>query len=697
VKRFGGLIFPLVVVLGCFLLPEKVNADPSLIPSPSGNAFFIEKEDLQNSYRTIFIPDVWKYHAGDNMLWSDPWYDDFLWDEVSTLLGPGDLPFVDWKGYGWFRLTLDVDESLVSVPLAFEILAQSGAAEVYLNGDLLYSLGRFSTDATTEISHHERKPLPLIFTRPGIHVLAVRYSNHKAQVFTDVGLNAGFQYLITDIGHHITSVLALTRRFTTQQYLFTGILTVFSLIHMLLFLFYPKHHQNLYFSLFAASFGLMYFIDYQLMLSGSGLTAISMAEARTVLIVCTLIFFLLFSYRQFYPRIPMQFWVLITPIAAWPLAGPAGFGPVSESLMIWYLSIFLLEIFRVIFVAVYRKKDGAFVFGAGMTLFVISQFLVLAQNTRLIHFDGLLTIDIVSISGLVALLITMSVSMSRSFATTSKRLEDKLIEVQQLSALTLEQERKSKENEIQTLLLQADNQRKTLELEQAREMQLSMLPKNVPKLPDLEIAVLMKTATEVGGDYYDFYHDKNGYLTAAIGDVTGHGTRAGIVVATAKSYFQSFAAARKINDLFSLMSDGVRNMNLRMIYMTLALLRYHKGTLELIGGGMPPALIYSVSKDQVSELSVRGFPLGAPASYPHVHHKVKVFPGDVLMIATDGLLEGFNQEREMLGLERVKETFASCVNKPADGIIEALMKSFGHWTGETELGDDITLMVLKFK
>jgi serine phosphatase RsbU (regulator of sigma subunit) len=695
VKRFGFLIIPVVtLMLGGFT--STAFADFRLIPAASGSSFFIERDDLQNQYRTIFIPDVWKYQPGDNMLWSDPWYDDFLWDEVSTTLGPGDLPFIEWYGYAWFRLTLDVDESLVSVPLAFEIVAQSGAAEVYLNGDLLYSLGQFATEAHLEISHHERKPLPLVFSRPGIHLLSVRYSNHKAQVFTEAGLNAGFQYLITDIGHHVSSVLALTRRFTTQQYLFTGILTVFSLIHLLLFLFYPKHNQNLYFSLFAACFGLMYFLDYQMMLTGSGLMAINMATARTVLILLTFIFFLLFSYRQFYPRIPVQFWILITPVVAYPFVGFAGYGTIPEIYGVWYLGVFLLEIFRVIFVAVYRKKDGAFVFGAGMTLFVISQFLVVAQNTRLIHFNGLLTIDMVAIAGLVSLLITMSVSMSRSFAITSKRLEDKLMEVQQLSELTIEQERKSKEKEIQTMLLQADNQRKTLELEEARTMQLSMLPKTLPEIPGVNIAVLMKTATEVGGDYYDFHLNGTLDLTAAIGDVTGHGTRAGIVVATAKSYFQSFAGKYKLNELLSLMSDGVRNMNLRMIYMTLSLIRYKDGHLELIGAGMPPALLYRSSEGTVSEISAKGFPLGAPASYPYIHHQILTSPGDVLLIATDGLMEGFDTKREIFGSDRVAEVFASCAAQPAEQIIQCLMQSFTDWTEGADLQDDITLMVLKF-
>jgi len=138
-------------------------------------------------------------------------------------------------------------------------------------------------------------------------------------------------------------------------------------------------------------------------------------------------------------------------------------------------------------------------------------------------------------------------------------------------------------------------------------------------------------------------------------------------------------------------------MNLHMIYMTLSLVRYNNGNLEVIGAGMPPALLCKVSTSEVIELSAKGIPLGAPASYPYVHHKLEVQPGDVLFIATDGLMEGFSQDREMMGTDRIKEKFAASCSESANGIIQNLMQAFEEWTEGAELQDDITMMVIKFK
>lgn len=77
--------------------------------------------------------------------------------------------------------------------------------------------------------------------------------------------------------------------------------------------------------------------------------------------------------------------------------------------------------------------------------------------------------------------------------------------VQELSDKQIEQERQNAELKLMAQLERAENERKTKELDQARKLQLSMLPKEIPTLPNLDIAVYMKTATEVGGDYYDFH------------------------------------------------------------------------------------------------------------------------------------------------------------------------------------------------
>ena len=91
-----------------------------------------------------------------------------------------------------------------------------------------------------------------------------------------------------------------------------------------------------------------------------------------------------------------------------------------------------------------------------------------------------------------------------------------------------------KEAQLRAQLAETENERKTKELEEARQLQLSMLPKTLPQLPHLDIAAYMKTATEVGGDYYDFNVAIDGTLTVVLGDATGHGMRAGTMVTSAK-------------------------------------------------------------------------------------------------------------------------------------------------------------------
>ncbi|MBL8208987.1 MAG: SpoIIE family protein phosphatase, partial [Blastocatellia bacterium] len=99
--------------------------------------------------------------------------------------------------------------------------------------------------------------------------------------------------------------------------------------------------------------------------------------------------------------------------------------------------------------------------------------------------------------------------------------------------------------------IEAENEQRAKELEEARQLQLSMLPKKLPQLPGLEIAAYMKTATEVGGDYYDFHLADDGTLTVAVGDATGHGLKAGTVVTAMKSLFRTFAPEPELASVFT--------------------------------------------------------------------------------------------------------------------------------------------------
>lgn len=129
--------------------------------------------------------------------------------------------------------------------------------------------------------------------------------------------------------------------------------------------------------------------------------------------------------------------------------------------------------------------------------------------------------------------------------------------------------KQAREKELRQKLLEADNARKTKELEEARRVQLSMLPKTIPSVPDVDIRVYMKTAVEVGGDYYDFMPTEDGTLTLAIGDATGHGLQAGMMVTATKSLFNAFACFPDPVKILQDTSKALKLMGFRNLYMAL--------------------------------------------------------------------------------------------------------------------------------
>jgi GntR family transcriptional regulator len=111
--------------------------------------------------------------------------------------------------------------------------------------------------------------------------------------------------------------------------------------------------------------------------------------------------------------------------------------------------------------------------------------------------------------------------------------------------------------------LEVDNARKTRELEEARELQLALRPRRLPSCPDFEVAAAMITATEVGGDYYDFDVDPSGGLTVAVGDAVGHGARAGALVAATKALFSVSSGGRAVEARLERFDEAFRRMRMK--------------------------------------------------------------------------------------------------------------------------------------
>jgi PAS domain S-box-containing protein len=254
-----------------------------------------------------------------------------------------------------------------------------------------------------------------------------------------------------------------------------------------------------------------------------------------------------------------------------------------------------------------------------------------------------------------------------------------------------------KELEKALAIIQEDNTRKTRELEEARIMQLSMLPQSPPQLPFIDMAMFMKTSTEVGGDYYDYKVAEDGTLTLVVGDATGHGLKAGIVVATVKSYFHTLANQCNPVELLERISEGIQNMQIRAMYMGLTCIRIKHDQLEIASAGMPPVYIYQAQSKRVIRIQSKGLFLGSNLPSPFQYNRLPFQPGDTLLLMTDGFPELFNKDREILDYERIEQRFSEAAQADAQEIIDRLNALADGWVNGAANEDDITMVTLKYK
>lgn len=235
------------------------------------------------------------------------------------------------------------------------------------------------------------------------------------------------------------------------------------------------------------------------------------------------------------------------------------------------------------------------------------------------------------------------------------------------------------------------------ELEEARALQLSLLPKTIPQTDQIQISVHMNTASEVGGDYYDFSKNIDGSLNVAIGDATGHGMRAGIMVAIMKTLFITDSSKLSLLDFFNISNKTINTLNLGRIMMAFMMLKIKSNKIEIANAGMPPLLIYRKRIKDVEEVMTNGMPIGAMKNFPYQVIETEISAGDTLLLMSDGFPELKNDKDEQYGYTRVKDTFKSIAEKEPEEIIEFLKSEVSAWSNGKEHDDDVTFVVIKIK
>jgi serine phosphatase RsbU (regulator of sigma subunit) len=234
------------------------------------------------------------------------------------------------------------------------------------------------------------------------------------------------------------------------------------------------------------------------------------------------------------------------------------------------------------------------------------------------------------------------------------------------------------------------------ELEVARSIQQASLPKEVPTLEGWQISPFYRPAREVGGDFYDFHFLSEGRVGLVVGDATGKGVPAALVMSTTLGMIQLAAGAldssspgevlSRVNE--TLFARIPSNMFVTCFY---AILDPENASLSYANAGHDPP--YLQRRGEAEELRARGMPLGLMPGMDYKEKEIVLDAGEVALFYTDGLVEAHNPKGEMFGFPRLRALIAEHAVEGSLG--EFLMEELYTFVGEGwEQEDDITLLTL---
>lgn len=234
------------------------------------------------------------------------------------------------------------------------------------------------------------------------------------------------------------------------------------------------------------------------------------------------------------------------------------------------------------------------------------------------------------------------------------------------------------------------------ELNFAREIQTSFLPKGAPVVEGWSLAGGWQAARQVGGDFYDFIQIAPGNWGIVIADVADKGVPAALFMVMSRTLMRAVSlsgrapadALMRVNHLIQ--SDSASDLFVTMLY---ARWEVHTGRVLFSNAGHNPPLL--CTNGEVVVLHSRGMALGVMDEVVVDSNEITLGPGDVLLLYTDGFTDALNSDYDEFGMERLKEALQSACHLDAKGIVATLQKAVSDFAGDEPTFDDQTLVVLK--
>lgn len=246
-------------------------------------------------------------------------------------------------------------------------------------------------------------------------------------------------------------------------------------------------------------------------------------------------------------------------------------------------------------------------------------------------------------------------------------------------------------------------QKKSLTL--AAEVQKSLQPSTAVQVSGLEVAGRTIACEEIGGDYFDFLQElqcADDHFDAVVGDVTGHGVDAALLMTTARAFLRMRASqCGSISQIITEMNQQLAmDFSNTGRFMTLFYLSIdtENHNLRWVRAGHDAAVVYDPQQDEFEELMGKGLALGVDQNFEYQEYlKTGLQRGHIIAVGTDGIWEAQNRTGRMFGKQRFREIIRENAHRSADQIADAVYNDLSSYTQGVRQADDITLVVIKIK
>ena len=253
--------------------------------------------------------------------------------------------------------------------------------------------------------------------------------------------------------------------------------------------------------------------------------------------------------------------------------------------------------------------------------------------------------------------------------------------------------------------LDEEHQRVRQSLSLAMEVQQNLLPKANPQIDGLDIAGNSVYCDETGGDYYDFLEvgtPGEGKIGVVVGDVSDHGIPSALLMATARALIRQRCSAfgridRVVSDVNRQLARDVKDSG-RFMTLFYAEIERPRKTIRWVNAGHEPAMIFDPVTDTFNDLNGgNNLAMGVFEDTEFKEAQQKIAPGQIILIATDGIWEARNSKGEMFSKERIQQIIRRNRTGAASEIQDAILDSLKHFQKDAKLEDDMTLVVIKIR